>query len=76
MALTLTERDKEIIQMCDLQVGQLIDKKAPDYVILNTLIELIPEAKCLMNSVCEKQLYLYCKEYRNFDYLVQLIANL
>lgn len=76
MAATLTEKDKEIIQMCDLRVGQLIDKKAPDHVILNTLIDLIPEAKCLMNSVCEKQLYLYCKEYRNFNCLLQLIANL
>ena len=76
MAATLTKKDKEIIQMCDLRVGQLIDKKAPDHVILNTLIDLIPEAKCLMNSVCEKQLYLYCKEYRNFNCLLQLIANL
>jgi hypothetical protein len=76
MTTTLTDRDKEIILMCDLQVSQLIDKKAPDHVIINTLIDLIPDAKCLMNSICEKQLDLYCKEYRNFNYFLQLIAHL
>ena len=76
MAATLTDRDKEIILMCDSQVGMLIDKKAPDHVILTTLMDLIPDAKCLMNSICEKQLDLYCKEYTNFNYFLQLIAHL
>ena len=59
MAATLTDRDQEIIRICDLQVGRLIDNHAPDHLIINTLMDWIPDAKCLMNSICEKQLELY-----------------
>ena len=76
MAATLTDRDQEIIRICDLQVGRLIDNHAPDHLIINTLMDWIPDAKCLMNSICEKQLELYCKEYPNFNYFLQLIAHL
>lgn len=76
MAVTLTDKDQEIIRLIDAQVGQLIDKNAPDHLIISTLIDWIPDAKCLMNSICEKQLDLYCKEYLNFNYFLQLIAHL
>ncbi|HCC3261863.1 hypothetical protein SDB96_15415 [Legionella pneumophila serogroup 1] len=76
MAVKLTDRDQEMIRLIDTQVSQLIDKNAPDHLIVNTLIDWIPDAKCLMNSTCEKQLDLYCKEYFNFNYFLQLIAHL
>jgi hypothetical protein len=76
MAVTLTDRDQEMIRLIDAQAGQLIDENIPDHLIITTLIDWIPDVKCLMNSTCEKQLDLYCKEYLNFNYFLQLIAHL
>lgn len=76
MPATLTHRDKEMIRVIDLQVSQLLDKKAPDYLIISTLIDWIPDVKCLMDSICEKQLDLYCKDYLNFNYFLQVINTI
>lgn len=76
MTLTLTDKDKEIIRLIDLQVNQLIERNASNDVIVTTLMDFIPDAKCMMDSVCEKQLDLYCKDYPHFNYFLQLLATL
>lgn len=76
IATKLSDHDKEIIRLIDLQVKLLLDKRTPEHLIINTLFEFIPDAQCMINSICEKQLDLYCKEYRYFNFFLQLILRL
>ncbi|WED44060.1 hypothetical protein [Legionella cardiaca] len=75
MSVMLSENDKEIIRLIDSQVKQLIDKNAPEHVIINTLIDFIPETKCIINSTCMKELEVYYQKYQNFNYFAQLITQ-
>jgi hypothetical protein len=47
MAITLTDRDQEMIRLIDAQVSQLIDKNISDHLIITTLIDWILDVKCL-----------------------------
>ena len=76
MAVELSDDDKEMIRLIDVQVGRLLDRKASSHIILYTLSDLIPDAKCMANAICEKQMDLYCKEYQGFNCFLQLIAQL
>jgi hypothetical protein len=73
MSLILSDQDKEIIRLVEAQVKLLIEKTAPDHVIVSTLIDFIPDVRCIVTATCEKQLDLYCKEYQHFNYFLQLI---
>jgi hypothetical protein len=73
MSLTLSDKDKEIIRLVEAQVKLLIERTAPDHVIVSTLIDFIPDVRCIVTATCEKQLDLYCKEYQHFNYFLQLI---
>lgn len=73
--MTLSDHDKEMIRLIDEQVKHLIDRKASDLMIIKTLVDFIPELRCLMSAACEKQLDLYCREYRYFNCLLQLIGH-
>ncbi|HAT3877923.1 TPA: hypothetical protein I8669_002757 [Legionella pneumophila] len=73
MSITLSDNDKEIIRLVDNQVKLLIERQAADHVIVSTLIDFIPEVRCMVTATCEKQLDLYCKEYQHFNYFLQLI---
>jgi hypothetical protein len=73
MSLTLSDQDKEIIRLVEAQVKLLIERTAPDHVIVLTLIDFIPHVRCIVTATCEKQLDLYCKEYQHFNYFLQLI---
>lgn len=75
MRLTFSGHDKEIIRLVDAQVKGLLDKKVPNQIVLETLFEYIPEIQCMVNAVCEKQLDLYCREYRYFNYFLKLIER-
>lgn len=73
MSITLSDHDKEIIRLVETQVKLLIERTAPDHVIISTLIDFIPDVRCMVTATCEKQLDLYCKEYQHFNYFLQLI---
>lgn len=73
MSLKLSDKDKEIIRLVEAQVKLLIERTAPDHVIVSTLIDFIPDVRCIVTATCEKQLDLYCKEYQHFNYVLQLI---
>ncbi|HAU0213579.1 TPA: hypothetical protein JBF28_15170 [Legionella pneumophila] len=73
MSLILSDQDKEIIRLVEAQVKLLIERTAPDHVIVSTLINFIPDVRCIVTATCEKQLDLYCKEYQHFNYFLQLI---
>ena len=76
MSINLSNHDKELIRVIDSQVELLVEKKAPEHVIIDALFDFIPEVQCMVNGSCEKQLDLYYKEYQSFDYFVQLVNQL
>ena len=76
MSKQLTELDKQLINTIDGQVGLLLNKSATDLTIINTLIDFIPEVKCLLNSDNDKLLELHFMEYKNFAYFAKLIEAL
>lgn len=76
MSKQLTELDKQLISTINGQVGLLLNKSATDLTIINTLIDFIPEVKCLLNSDNDKLLELHCMEYKNFAYFAKLIEAL
>lgn len=71
--MRLSDREKEIIRLIDLQVNELRYRQASPDLLVSALIDFVPEAKCIINSACEKELFLYCREYRNFTYFLKLI---
>ncbi|HHW4982784.1 TPA: hypothetical protein ACU0X8_002338 [Legionella anisa] len=73
--MTLSDHDKELIRIIDAQVEQLIEKNAPEHVIVTTLMDFIPDVRCMVNATCEKQLDLYCREYSHFNYFLKLISQ-
>ncbi|KTC67858.1 Uncharacterised protein [Legionella bozemanae] len=74
-SLTLSDHDKELIRLIDAQAKQLMERNAPDHVIVTTLMDFIPDVRCMVNATCEKQLDLYCREYPHFNYFLQLISQ-
>jgi len=76
MGEILSEHDKQIISVINEQVNLLIDKSATDSTIINTLIEFIPEVKCLLGDDNDKALELYFGEYTGFTYFARLINQL
>ncbi|HFL3480559.1 TPA: hypothetical protein ACG3OI_003524, partial [Legionella pneumophila] len=52
MSITLSDHDKEIIRLVDNQVKLLIERTAPDHVIISTLIDFIPDVRCIAGVVC------------------------
>jgi len=72
----LNDLDKQLICTIDEQVGLLLDKSATDITIINTLIDFIPDVKCLLNCGNDKLLELQCLEYTNFAYFTTLIEAL
>jgi len=76
MSSQLTELDKQTIATIDEQVAMLLEKSATDVSIVNTLIDFIPDVKCLLNADYDKQLLLHCTAYPNFTYFANLIEEL
>ncbi|STX52363.1 Uncharacterised protein [Legionella busanensis] len=74
MQIPLSDDDKELIRLIDIQVEQLIEKQTPDHLIITTLFDFIPNVKCLVNATGEKKLQSYCSEYQHFNYFLQLIS--
>lgn len=72
----LNDLDKQLISTIEEQVGLLLNKSATDLTIINTLINFIPDVKCLLNGVNDKLLELNCIEYKNFAYFATLIEAL
>jgi len=62
----LTTTDKQLISTVNEQVGLLLQKSASDSTIVNTMIDFIPDIKCLLNNDNDKLLELHCMEYQNF----------
>ncbi|HHI9467082.1 TPA: hypothetical protein ACP9DH_002890 [Legionella anisa] len=73
--MTRSDHDKELIRVIDVQVEQLVERNAPEHVLVTTLIDFIPDVRCIANAMCEKQLDLYCREYQHFNYFLQLISQ-
>lgn len=71
--MKLSGHDKEMIRLVDEQVKRLVERKASDLTIIKTLADFIPELRCLVGAACEKQLDLYCREYRYFNGFLCLI---
>jgi hypothetical protein len=72
--MKITEHDKEQIRLIDSQVKMLQDKSASDEVILNTLIEFVPDTKCLVENAEPKALELQLGAYNGFAYFVSIIS--
>lgn len=72
----LNDLDKQLISTIEEQVGLLLNKSATDLTIINTLIDFIPDVKCLLNCGNDKLLELHCLEYKNFAYFATLIERL
>lgn len=71
--MKLSDHDKEMIRLVDEQVKNLVERKVSDLLIIKTLADFIPELRCLLSATCEKQLDLYCREYRHFNRFLLLI---
>lgn len=76
MTSKLNEYDRQLIHTIDNQVGMLLDKFSSDAIILNTLMNFIPDVKCLLNNHHEKLLEMNCLEYKNFAYFAALLEKL
>lgn len=76
MITELTDLDKQLISTIDIQVKLLLEKGATDTTIINTLLDFIPDVKCLLGSDNDKLLELHCLEYMNFAYFAKLIDSL
>ncbi|QMT62104.1 hypothetical protein [Legionella sp. PC997] len=73
--ILLSDHDKELIRVINIQVEQLLERNVPEHVIVTTLMDFIPDVRCMINATCEKQLELYCREYPQFNYFLQLISQ-
>lgn len=76
MSTALTDLDKQLISTIDNQVKLLLEKGATDSTIINTLLDFIPDVKCLLGNDNDKLLELHCLEYVNFAYFTKLIDSL
>ena len=76
MSTELTDLDKQLISTIDNQVKLLLEKGAADSTIINTLLDFIPDVKCLLGSDNDKLLELHFLEYVNFAYFAKLIDSL
>lgn len=76
MSEILPGLDKQLIRTIHEQVGLLLNNSASDPTIIKTLIDFVPDVKCLMASDNDKLLKLYCMEYSNFAYFAQLLEKL
>lgn len=76
MNAKLNDLDMQLISTIEEQVGLLLDKSATELTIINTLVDFIPDVKCLLNSGNDKLLELYFEEYKNFAYFSALIESL
>ena len=56
MSTELTNLDKQLISTIDNQVKLLLEKGAADSTIINTLLDFIPDVKCLLDSDNDKLL--------------------
>lgn len=74
-SMTLSDHDKELIRIIDTQVEHLIERNVPEHVIVTTLMDFIPDVRCMVNATCDKQLDLYCREHPNFNYFLQLLSQ-
>ena len=73
MSINLSDHDKEIIRLVNTQVMKLTSKSASDNAIIATLIDFVPDVRCIATGTCEKQLDLYCREYQYFHYFLRLL---
>ena len=71
--MKLSADEKQLICLINDQVKMLINKSASDLTILNTLIDFVPEVKCLLGDDNDKELELYFGEYTGFTYFARLI---
>ena len=76
MSNQLTTTDKQLICTVNEQVGLLLQKSASDSTIVNTMIDFIPDVKCLLNNDNDKLLELHYMEHKNFAYFAKLIEAL
>ncbi len=73
--MQLSDHDKQIIQTINEQVNILIRKGASDSVLIDTLIDFVPDIKCIINAVEDKNLQLFTQEYQSFNHFVSLLGN-
>ena len=76
MTFKISNEDKKTINLINDQVNALIEKLASDLTIVNTLVDFIPDVKCLLSGGNDKELDLDCKEYIGFSYFINLINKL
>lgn len=76
MSTELTNLDKQLISTIDNQVKLLLEKGAADSTIINTLLDFIPDVKCLLGCDNDKLLELHFLEHVNFAYFAKLIDSL
>lgn len=70
----ISDQEKEKIRLIDSQVKLLQDKNASDETIMNTLIDFVPDVRCIVENSEAKELDLYLREFNGFTFFVSLIS--
>lgn len=73
--MKLSDHEKQLIKVINEQVNLFADKGASDSTIISTLIDFVPEVKCILDEADEKQLKLYLLEYKGFSYFSALLES-
>ena len=76
MSESFSELDRQLIRAINEQVALLHERNASNATIINTLMDFIPDVKCLIGSDNDKLLELHCREYQHFAYFADLIESL
>lgn len=73
--MNLSDHEKQLIATIDEQVKLLREKDANDLTIISTLIGFIPEVRCIMDTIEEKELQLYLFSYKHFFYYAAIVEK-
>lgn len=73
--MKITSHEKEQIKLIDEQIRMLHQKNASDETLLLTLVDFIPEVKCLIENAKSSDLAELCAKYEDFNYFLNLLEN-
>lgn len=74
--MPLTEHDIHQITLIDEQINILLDKNTSDTIILDTLMDFIPEVCCMIEQTEISLLKPYLERYQGFSHFFSLVGDL
>ena len=73
--MSLSEHEKQQIQLIDSQVLQLQDKDASDFAILDALMDFVPDVNCIIDALEPEEVRGLFSKYSGFSHFSSIIEQ-